>query len=217
MRFFSVFVLLAAIAPACAKTIVVNVGRDAKNALASVYTPNAVLANVGDIVQFQFRGGNHTITQSSFAEPCTQQFNTATNRAGVTSGFVPFNNATRRISTFSVQIKQTTSPIWMFCQRQGHCNSGMAFSINAPATGNTMAAFLAKAKVANAPGIGVTAPFTPPGATPPVSSATPTPTGTAPGDVAPAPTGTPSGAFKFTGSFSGVIFTAAAVLLGLTL
>jgi len=213
---FSLFVLLAAVAPACAKTIVVKVGQDANNRVANVFTPNAVKAAVGDVVRFEFRGGNHTVTQSSFAEPCTQQFNTVTKRKGVDSGFIPANNATR-IGTFSIQVKQETSPIWMFCNRKPHCNNGMVFSINAPTdpTKNTMAKFIAKAKTAKHPGPGATAPFTPPA----VPSASPS--ASAPGNVAPTPS--PSdvplggGALKLGGSTAGILFTAGAVILGLVL
>jgi hypothetical protein len=33
----------------------------------TVYNPNQVTAQVGDMIQFEFMGKNHTVTQSSFA------------------------------------------------------------------------------------------------------------------------------------------------------
>lgn len=90
-------------------------------------------------------------------------------------------NATS-IPVFSIQVNDATTPQWFFCNqakyvlssicvlystniiRYSHCNSGMVFAINAPATGaKTFAAYQAKA--ANAthpdPALHQTAPFTP--------------------------------------------------------
>ena len=36
-----------------------------------VYTPEFIYANIGDVVVFEFGTKNHTLTQSSFAEPCS--------------------------------------------------------------------------------------------------------------------------------------------------
>ena len=35
-----------------------------------VYSPQYIMANVGDIVTFHFGTKNHTVTQSTFAMPC---------------------------------------------------------------------------------------------------------------------------------------------------
>jgi plastocyanin len=35
-----------------------------------VYTPDQIMANVGDTVIFTFGVKNHTLTQSTFAQPC---------------------------------------------------------------------------------------------------------------------------------------------------
>jgi plastocyanin len=37
-----------------------------------VYSPECVFANVGDVIVFNYGTKNHTLTQSSFAEPCTE-------------------------------------------------------------------------------------------------------------------------------------------------
>jgi plastocyanin len=157
--------LAAAVAPALAANITVIVGTAEDGSPATVFRPNQITANVGDFVQFQFRGGNHTVTQSSFAQPCTQQFNTATNQPGFTSPFIPFNAQSGNIGVYTLEITQTTSPIWFFCARTGHCNGGMVGAINAPTTGEkSFDTWANAAKTANAPGFGVTAPFTPPNA-----------------------------------------------------
>ena len=53
-------------APAPSKTQYVMVGGTA----GLVYSPEYVYANVGDVVIFNFGTKNHTVTQSSFAQPC---------------------------------------------------------------------------------------------------------------------------------------------------
>ena len=37
-----------------------------------VYTPDQITANVGDVVIFTFGVKNHTVSQSSFAQPCVK-------------------------------------------------------------------------------------------------------------------------------------------------
>ena len=48
-----------------AKPIKVEVGRGNIS-----FTPNNVQANVGDTISFHFNPTNHSVTQSSFLEPC---------------------------------------------------------------------------------------------------------------------------------------------------
>ena len=54
--------------PSSANTHYVTVGGSA----GLVYSPEYITANVGDTVVFQFGTKNHTLTQSSFAQPCSQ-------------------------------------------------------------------------------------------------------------------------------------------------
>ncbi|PHH60787.1 hypothetical protein CDD81_1138 [Ophiocordyceps australis] len=50
---------------------VVAVGKNPMtNETAQKYFPDRITAKPGDMVQFQFWAGNHTVTQSSFDEPC---------------------------------------------------------------------------------------------------------------------------------------------------
>jgi hypothetical protein len=91
---------------------------------------------------------NHTVTQSSFADPC-HPLNTNGVFNGFFSGFVPTASSPSG-STFTI-IVNDTNPIWFYCAQTtgNHCQSGMVGSINAPTTGNkTLAAFEALAKVA---------------------------------------------------------------------
>lgn len=148
MRYSSAIgVLAAAAATANAQTgttIKVSVG---ENGL--TYTPNNITAAVGTAIEFDFFPKNHTVTQSSFADPC-HPLNTNGVFNGFFSGFVPTASSPSG-STFTIIVNDTT-PIWFYCAQTtgNHCQSGMVGSINAPTTGNkTLAAFEALAKVAN--------------------------------------------------------------------
>ncbi|TVY89662.1 putative GPI-anchored cupredoxin [Lachnellula willkommii] len=138
--------VLAFAAAASAATIKVSVGQNGLT-----YTPNDITANVGDSVEFDFFPKNHTVTQSSFADPCHPL------AGGFFSGFVP-TTATTLGSTFTITVKDT-KPVWIYCsQTEGnHCQAGMVAAINAPKTGNTLAAFTLLAKNAT------TSTFPPPG------------------------------------------------------
>jgi plastocyanin len=164
----SVVAVTAALAPSLvsAANFTVIVGASANGQPGLVFVPQQVTAATGDVVNFEFRGGNHTVTQSSFANPCAWQFNTATNQNGFNSGFLPFNAASGQVSVYSLEVTDPNTPIWFFCGRPPHCKGGMFGAINAPTTGNrTFAQFTANVQTTDEPGLGVTVPFTPPTAT----------------------------------------------------
>jgi hypothetical protein len=79
------------------------------------------------------------VTQSSFANPCHPLAN------GFFSTFIPTTVESNK--TFTLLVNDT-KPIWIYCAQTtlNHCQSGMVAAINAPATGNTLAAFTALAK-----------------------------------------------------------------------
>lgn len=113
-----------------AAIIDVQVGADGLS-----YTPSAIGASVGDQVVFHFHAKNHTVTQSSFAEPCGPL------AGGVNSGFMPVPaNQTDNLPTFTVQVNDTT-PFWVYCAQgagtpASHCGQGMVFAINCGADGS---------------------------------------------------------------------------------
>jgi plastocyanin len=127
---------LAAIPPAVrSATIDVTVG--GPNGTVA-YSPEYVNASVGDIVRFTFQQKNHTVTQSSFASPCSALPN------GFDSGFVPVAaNVTSGFTTAELTV-QNTNPIWVYCQQTGHCEQGMVFAVN-PGSDAKFAAFKAAA------------------------------------------------------------------------
>jgi len=109
-----------------------------------IFTPSNITAQVGDTVTFEFRQKNHTVTASSFANPCSPLAPTDT--TAFDSGFLPVADGATTFPTFVVQVKDT-KPIWAYCRQSSHCSQGMVFSVNAVESGpNNFAAFLAKAK-----------------------------------------------------------------------
>ncbi|KAJ7702267.1 Cupredoxin [Mycena rosella] len=110
------------------------------------YTPSNITAQPGDTVTFHFHEKNHTVTQSSFQNPCTPlSLTSTTGQPGLNSGFMPVAANATLNPTFTIQINDTL-PQWFFCSQSGHCGSGMVFSVNAVETGpNNFAAFKAKA------------------------------------------------------------------------
>jgi len=130
MRFTT---LVAAAAPmvalAQAATFMITVGLNATN----TYTPPTVPANVGDVIEFRFVGDNHTVTQSTFANPCMKM-----TPPGADSGFMPVA-AGAAPATFNYTVT-STNPTWFYCQQGTHCQQGMVFAVN-PTTTETYAMF----------------------------------------------------------------------------
>ncbi|KAK2461812.1 hypothetical protein APHAL10511_006275 [Amanita phalloides] len=86
------------------------------------FSPETITAQPGDQVVFHFNPKNHTVTQSSFANPCSQK------PGGFDSGFEPVMTNQAQ-PTFAVTVKDT-QPIWVYCQQTGHCGKGMVFAVN---------------------------------------------------------------------------------------
>ncbi|CAE6520838.1 unnamed protein product [Rhizoctonia solani] len=133
------------------------------------YDPPSVQAAPGDIISFQFKSKNHTITQSSFAAPCRKtEFTSTSGQIGFDSGFVPVTADASAFPTWNVTVNDT-APVWAYCRQANHCGAGMVFAINAVESGNkSFAAYQALAKQLNGTGSG----------TPASSSAAPSATST---------------------------------------
>ncbi|KAJ7221752.1 hypothetical protein GGX14DRAFT_430959 [Mycena pura] len=129
-------------APTASSDHVVVVGGSA----GLVYTPSNIAAQPGDTVTFQFQTKNHTVTQSSFPDPCRAlSLTSTTGQLGFDSGFMFVADGTTDFPTFTIQINDT-QPIWAYCRQINHCGSGMVFSVNAVESGpNNFEAFQAKA------------------------------------------------------------------------
>jgi len=162
---FAAFALVSALA-ASAADISVRVGDGGL-----VFNPPSVMAQLGDTVHFQFVSKNHSVTESSFATPCTQASN------GVDSGFLAVDPTSTLAPSWSFTLN-TTTPLWFFCAQTvpiSHCQSGMVFAVN-PTADKTFQAYQTNANNSASAGAG--------------ASGVPGATGT--GSVIPAPTSLPT-------------------------
>ncbi|KAF7338082.1 hypothetical protein MVEN_02032700 [Mycena venus] len=127
MRFSLAVAALAPVLSASAADILVLVGAGGQLA----FSPSNVTANVGDTIAFQFQGKNHSVTQSTFANPCQIQ---TTPAQGIDSGFQFVDNTSSTLPQWSFTVDNTSAPLWFFCAQTNpanHCQKGMVFSVNA--------------------------------------------------------------------------------------
>jgi len=106
------------------------------------YSPNNFNATNGTQVTFWFpaviQNIMHSVTQGSFANPCTYLAATSNSSAGFDSGLTNSDQ-------FTITITDDTKPIWFHCKFPTHCGLGMVGAINAPTSGNTFDSFMAAA------------------------------------------------------------------------
>jgi plastocyanin len=149
MKFTSAVAFFAAAAfpSVFADNFTVLVGQGGAN-----YSPSTVTAKLGDFVLFKFVGGNHSVTQAPFAQPCTQAWLDDEKVAGADTGFLPPKGNDTPIVELHIN---DTKPMWLFCQQAKHCNNGMVMVINPPADGSkTLEQFKNNAASAPIPGYG---------------------------------------------------------------
>ncbi|TRM63865.1 hypothetical protein BD626DRAFT_547677 [Schizophyllum amplum] len=94
----------------------------------------------GDTVTFHFISGNHTLTQSTFDEPCKYK------EGGVDSGYQDVQNVGggSRLH-YTITVNDASTPLWFFCAQTAHCTRGMVFAVN-PTTDKPFSEFQATAK-----------------------------------------------------------------------
>jgi hypothetical protein len=97
-----------------------------------------VNAAKGDIITFDFNSTNHTVTQSSFQDPCKPL------AGGFNTGFNQVNTLNRTNGITRNYVVQSTDPTWFYCaQPKGtHCQKGMVFGVN---PGNKFPEFFSRA------------------------------------------------------------------------
>jgi plastocyanin len=88
------------------------------------FVPNSIVAAVGDIVQFQFSNGNHTVTQSTADTACKPK------EGGIHSGHIPFQDGQADVGTFNVPVT-STEPMFLYCATGPHCQEGQVMIVNA--------------------------------------------------------------------------------------
>ncbi|TQN64521.1 Extracellular serine-rich protein [Colletotrichum shisoi] len=114
------------------------------------FVPNLIQAQVGDVVQFQFSNGNHTVTQSAEGSAC--QPLQAQNPAAIHSGHIPFRDGQAMVGTFNMPIT-SADPMFLYCATGPHCQEGQVLVIN-PTNANQVVQYskLAAAAKANVDG-----------------------------------------------------------------
>ncbi|KAJ7056071.1 hypothetical protein C8F01DRAFT_1029582, partial [Mycena amicta] len=123
---------------------IVNVGEDSTSpGGAYQFSPNVITAPNGTVITFKFSGtpGNHSVTQSTFANPCQGMDD------GFDSGFIMGNGL--EPPTWNYTVKNDQIPLWFFCRQKApspHCRSGMVGVINVQNAVNSFQTFQAKAE-----------------------------------------------------------------------
>jgi plastocyanin len=142
MRFATIVsTFLGLAACVCADNITVKVGENG----GLTYSPESVTAKEGDIISFQFLAKNHSVTQSSFNDPCTRL---TTPTLGIDSDYQPVPANATMVPQYSFTVVNASSPLWFYCKQGAHCKAGMVFAVN-PTAEKTFDAFKAKATGAN--------------------------------------------------------------------
>ncbi|KAI5836245.1 hypothetical protein K523DRAFT_392496 [Schizophyllum commune Tattone D] len=139
MQFFIALLCITALFFSCAlaKDFDVAVGENA----ALNFNPSSLTGvQNGDTITFHFLSGNHTLTQSTFDEPCKAK------EGGVDSGYQDVQNAGGgdRLH-YTITVNNASTPLWFFCGQTGHCPRGMVFAVN-PTADKTFADFQGTAK-----------------------------------------------------------------------
>jgi plastocyanin len=126
---FSSLVVAALVSVASAVDVQVVSVASSNNTLR--FFPEKVTAPVGSMVQFQFRGGNHTVTQSTFDNPCMPISSVNASVLGIYSGYQPVaaSMAMGQIPVFTIMVNDTR-PLWLYCSQGRHCQNGMTMVIN---------------------------------------------------------------------------------------
>lgn len=106
------------------------------------YNPAVIYAQQNETIVFEFAGDFHSVTQSSFDDPCTPL------PGGFDSG-IAGAGATAPIPSWALVITNASAPIWFFCtvvQPSSFCHLGMVGVIN-PYNTSMYNKFAALAKV----------------------------------------------------------------------
>jgi len=169
--YFKSFALVASLAAsAIAKDITIMVGMNGTK----TFTPAQTNASIGDIINFVFVAGNHSVRQSTFPDPCSLK------AGGFTNDFQPVKADAGPSPVITLAVNVTT-PIWFYCPQTvnvSHCHAGMVGAIN-PTAENTFEAFQALA-IGNTTAAGNTTAPAAGSTTTPAAGNTPTTTPTSP-------------------------------------
>lgn len=153
-----------------AATFNVAVGKDGTK-----FTPDFVRAAKGDEIIFEFYPKNHTVTQSTLAQPCLPI------ASGGDSGYIPVAAGVTERPVKRLVVEDPNVPLWFYCKQGTHCSSGgMVFAVN-PKSDEQMAQYRANAVAGGGAAPPPSTSTSPPAVPPPTtSSVPPAPTGATP-------------------------------------
>ncbi|KAI1187721.1 Cupredoxin [Nemania serpens] len=136
MHFSTAAIATALLGLASAQKVHVVSVSSANKSLA--FYPDNLKAAAGDMIQFQFLAGNHSVVQSNFDNPCTPIQAHVANATGFFSGYmnVAASAASGQIPVYTVEVKDT-KPLWVYCSQGKHCQAGMAMVVNENTAANS--------------------------------------------------------------------------------
>jgi len=212
MRFSTAAIFASAATLVTAANVTVTVGDQGSLA----FNPTSATLQAGDTINFEFRGKNHSVTQSTFANPCTLQ---TTPAAGIDSGFMPVAAGATSFPTWSITIQNASAPLWFFCAQTNpanHCHAGMVFAVN-PTAEKSFDAFQAAAKAAGGSSSSAAGGYGSPAGTGSGSGATGSGSATQTGAASASGTSKPNSALRMGGSAAGVLLAGVGLVAGLVL
>ncbi|PFH48445.1 hypothetical protein AMATHDRAFT_149885 [Amanita thiersii Skay4041] len=104
----------AAIADGGRTTFDVHVGPNDQLVYVPPFTNNA---QTGNVINFVFHPKNHTVTQTTFNDPCVFKPD------GFNSGYVPVARDERNLPTYQITITDN-NPVYVYCKQGDHCIDG---------------------------------------------------------------------------------------------
>ena len=84
------------------------------------FVPDVTLAEVGDVIEFQFYPTNHSVIRAEYQYPCIPYEDTGVNKFGFFSGFKPVDAILPDPPTFYLTINDT-DPVFYYCGAPGSC------------------------------------------------------------------------------------------------
>ncbi|KAK5631237.1 hypothetical protein RRF57_006951 [Xylaria bambusicola] len=136
MHFSTGVIATAVVGMATAQKVHVVSVSSPNNSLA--FYPDNLKADVGDMIQFQFLAGNHSVVQSNFDNPCTPIQAINASQSGMFSGYmdVAASESTGMIPVYTMEVKAAT-PLWLYCSQGKHCQAGMVMVVNENTSANS--------------------------------------------------------------------------------
>jgi len=135
--------LFSALLPLCFSPLVlgteylVGVGKDETTGKKGIgFDPSEIHPAVGDTIVWEFRSGQHSVIQSTFANPCTSS-------GGINTGVFTVEDSLSvdapGLPRFTTTVN-STDPLWFFDEAAGLCAQGGVLAVN-PSSTQTAAAF----------------------------------------------------------------------------